>query len=168
MEWSERSDGRPLLPPPRGLPPCCFLILVCLVMRCPLWFFLLTAPFWLLAPLCGCARGRDLKPALSSTAWSLRKRMPPWSVRGGCGVLACACCCCGELGTAGRRCRRSEGGAAGSVVSSVRGVGECAAELGGSRGLELGECVCYLSFRFACFGGLGPGARLAVRRRACL
>ena len=68
VERSERSDGRPLLPPPFGLPPCPFLILVCLVMRCFLWLLFFSAPFWLLAPLRGCARGLDLKPALSSTA----------------------------------------------------------------------------------------------------
>lgn len=56
----------------------------------------------------------------------------------------------------------------GSVVLLVREVGECAAEFGGSRGLELGECVCYLLFCFACFGAFGPGVRSAVRRRACL
>ena len=68
------------------------------------------------------------------------------------------------------------GGAVGGVREDLWGVsccrvcevGECAAELGGSRGLELGECVCYLSFRFACFGGFGLGVQLAVCRRACL
>ena len=84
VERSERSDGRPLLPPPFGLPPCPFLILVCLVTRCLLRFLFFSAPFWLLAPLRRVrARSGSQSCPLFDGVWRLPKQMPPRSVRGG-------------------------------------------------------------------------------------
>lgn len=165
VERSERSDGRPLLPPPRTA-PLPFLTLVCWTRGafCESFF---SAPFWLLAPLCGaCAAGISNLP-------SLRRR----GVRvSGCplGVYAAGerfWLVCVAIAVSLARLGSAAGGAReriGSTAFLALRDKECAVEIGGSRGLVLGECVCYLLLRFACFDDLDLGVQSAVRWSACL